>query len=260
MKSYLEVAKQLAHEAGEIAMSFYAKNVESDIKKENPHNIVTEADLACEKHIVEGIREAFPDHGIIGEEGSSFNEDAQIKWIIDPIDGTTNFFHTHPFFAISIGVMDGNEIVAGVINCPKLDECFSASRGTGTFLNDEPISVSGVKTLSTSLLTTGFSPNKGSEHFKKTMHVFEHILKDCNGMRRAGAAAIDLCYVAAGRADGFIEYGLNSWDIAAGVLIVKEAGGTVTAADGSPIDIFNRNIVATNGKVHDEIIEYIKQL
>ena len=219
-------------------------------------DLVTEADRASEKLIGERLKAAFPDHGVFGEEGTRDRLESEYRWYVDPLDGTTNFAHGFPVFCVVLGLerraaglaadADG-EMVAGVIYDPLRDEMFVAERGKGAWLNGRQIRVSKTKTLQESLTATGFPSHK--RHSSPNVHFYQQITLRSHGVRRAGSAALDLAYVACGRLDGFWEFNLNPWDTSAGVLLVAEAGGTVTHFDGGTFTLDSREVLATNGLI-----------
>ena len=221
-------------------------------------NLVTDVDKASEEMIIDAIKKDFPDHSIIAEESGEETREEEFKWIIDPLDGTTNYSHGFPFFCVSIGIEYKGEVAIGVVYDPSRDELFEAQKSAGSFLNGKAIRVSKKKKLEESLLATGFAYNV--EGKLANIKNFENMLKYAQAIRRAGSAAIDLCYVACGRLDGFWEFGLSPWDTAAGQLIVSEAGGKVTKVDYKEFDVYDKQILASNGFVHDEIREALKEL
>ena len=227
---------------GELAVSFKGEI-----------DLVTEVDRDSERLIVDALRAAFPEHSFLAEENAYERGSLPYKWIVDPLDGTTNYAHGFPWFCSSIGLELDGELVAGVIHNPVYDELFTATKGGGAFLNGVRLSVSSRTPLQNSLLGTGF-PYDCATDPANNFAGFIAFQKCARGIRRAGAAALDLACVAAGRLDGFWELKLKAWDVAAGVLMVREAGGEVTAFDGSPYDIFNDRIVASNGLIHDEMV------
>jgi len=220
-------------------------------------NMVTEADLASENLIVEMIQREFPDHQILTEERPQIENASDFKWIIDPLDGTTNFVHGFPMFAVSIGLEVAGQMYLGVVLHPTTNELFSAIRGKGAFLNKQSISVSSVERLSLSLLATGF-PYELDANFFHNMELFKRFYSKCQGVRRPGSAALDLCYLACGRYDGFWEFGLNPWDIAAATVIITEAGGQLSDFHGKDFSIYKREILATNRKITDEMLNILK--
>lgn len=229
------------------------------MQKGTHYNLVTEADLACEKAIVKTIAAEFPAHNILAEEHKYRQTDSPFCWIIDPLDGTTNFVHHIPHYAISVALAYQNEILVGIVADPAKGETFYAVKGWGAFLNERPIQVSGAATLNESLLITGFYYERGTK-LTQAMALIEFLLKGgIIDIRRFGAASLDLCYVACGRADGYFEYQLNSWDYAAGLLILAEAGGKITDYSGSPLSLLPSSVVGTNGLIHSKLLEAIGQ-
>lgn len=222
--------------------------------KEGKNNLVTEFDHKAESIIINSIKEVFPDHEFLAEESgeSGAKNNDNVRWIIDPLDGTVNFAHGIPIFSISIAAEQNGELLCGVIYHPILDELFVAKKGSGAYLNGKKLSVSTNKDLDTSFLVTGFPYNVNQNPCGCIDH-FVDIIKNGIPVRRLGSAALDLAYVAAGKFDGFWEINLNPWDVAAGVLLVKEAGGQVTQYDGSEYSVYNESLLATNGKIHGEI-------
>jgi myo-inositol-1(or 4)-monophosphatase len=248
---YLQAAVAAARIAGQYQKSRFASSL--DIEMKGDKNLVTEVDKESERLIVEHLLENFPGHDIVAEEGVYPRTGSSFRWIIDPVDGTTNYAHGYPWFCSSIGLELEGELVVGVIYNPVYDELFTATRGGGAELNGIPLSVSSRAPLQNSLLGTGF-PYDCATDPANNFASFIAFQKKARGIRRAGAAALDLAYVAAGRLDGFWELKLKAWDVAAGVLMVREAGGTVTTFDGSAYDIFTDRIVASNGLIHDEMV------
>ncbi|WP_263410135.1 inositol monophosphatase family protein [Terriglobus tenax] len=258
---YLDVAlkaAEIAKEAGALLRSYYESGVAAEYKGDV--DLVTVADRASEKLIGERLRAMFPDHGIYGEEGTRQALDAEYRWYVDPLDGTTNFAHGFPYFCVSMGLErrpaglkpeEDGELVAGVIYEPLRDECFVAGKGEGAWLNGRRIHVSKTELMQESLLATGFPSVK--RHENPNIHFYHQITLRTHGVRRAGAAAVDLAYTACGRLEGFWEFNLNPWDTAAGVLLVYEAGGTVTGFDGSPFKLDSREVLATNGRITAEV-------
>jgi myo-inositol-1(or 4)-monophosphatase len=249
-QQFLEVAVVAARTAGR----FQRFRLESvlDVALKGDKDLVTEVDRESERLVVSHILGNFPEHNIIAEEGEYVQGSSPFRWIIDPLDGTTNFAHGFPWFCVSIGLESAGELVTGVIYNPMHDELFTATRGGGAFLNGSRLHVSCRSPLCNTLLGTGFPYDCASDPANNFGN-FISFQKAARGIRRAGAAALDLAYVAAGRLDGFWELKLKPWDVAAGVLLVREAGGTVTTFDGSAYDIFNGRIVASNGLIHNEM-------
>lgn len=249
-RTYLDIAVEAAHLAGSYQRYRFASAVDIDMKGDK--NLVTEVDKTSEQLIVTHLLSFFPDHNIVAEENEYPQGDSSFRWVIDPLDGTTNYAHGFPWFCVSIGLEVSGEIVAGVIYNPVHEELFTAVCGGGAFLNGRRLQVSSRSPLHNTLLGTGFPYDCASDPANN----FEHFIcfqKAARGIRRAGAAALDLAYVAAGRLDGFWELKLKPWDVAAGCLMVREAGGVVSTFDGSPYDIYNDRIVASNGLIHNEM-------
>ncbi len=258
MSDFVVKGEEIAREAGALLRGFYASGVAAEYKGDV--DLVTEADRQSEKLISEQLSAAFPTHGIFGEEGTRQALDSEYRWYIDPLDGTTNFAHGFPVFCVVLGCerrapglaadQDG-EMVAGVIYDPLRDEMFSAERGGGAFLNGKPIHVSQTAILQESLIATGFPSHK--RHRSPNVHFYQEFTLRSHGVRRAGSAALDLAYVAAGRIDGYWEFILNPWDTSAGYLLVEEAGGKITHFDGGKFTLDSREVFATNGKIHGEM-------
>lgn len=252
-------ASEIAREAGAKLREFFASGVETEYKGDV--DLVTIADRTAEKLIRSRLTEIFSEHGIYGEEGTRERLDGEFRWYVDPLDGTTNFAHGFPHFCVSMGLeqrapglspgADG-VLVAGVIYEPLRDELFAAERGKGAFVNGKPIRVSAIPQLAESLLATGFPSRK--RHSSPNIHFYHEFTLRSHGVRRAGSAALDLAYVAAGRLEGFWEFNLNSWDTAAGILLVEEAGGRVTDFSGGRYRIASDEILASNGLIHDEVL------
>lgn len=216
-------------------------------------NIVTDIDKKAETMIMKRILSAFPDHSILSEESRPRTGDSGYKWIIDPLDGTTNFAHAFPFFCVSIALEEFGSLVMGVVYDPMREELFYAARGKGAYLNKRRINVSGTNLLHESFLATGFS--YGRQKKDRNIRNFHHLLTRSLAIRRAGSAALDLCYVACGRFDGFWEMDLHPWDSAAGTLIVRESKGLVTRFDGAEYTPYSKDILATNGKIHFDMVK-----
>jgi len=257
MSSYLPDVEAIAREAGRLLMGYFARHVTIEYKGEV--DLVTEADRASEKLIVERLRARWPEHGIVAEEGTRSEMDADYRWYVDPLDGTTNFAHGYPVFCVSIALarQDG-QLAVGVLYDPTRDEMFAAERGLGATLNGQPIHVSQTKVLAESILGTGFPSHK--RHKNPNIHFYHQITLRSHGVRRAGSAALDLANVASGRYDGFWEFNLNPWDTAAGALLVQEAGGMVTRFDGSAFRLDSREVLASNGLIHRELITNFEEI
>jgi myo-inositol-1(or 4)-monophosphatase len=254
--AYLSTAIRAALAAGRVHRRYFRENPE--IQKKGPIDLVTEADLEVEREFRRLIAAEWPAHTVLGEEHAAAPErpGARARWIIDPLDGTTNFAHGLALFCVSIGLEIDGRIELGVVFDPIGEELFTAERGQGARLNGQRIHVSGRRELVDSLLCTGF-PYAIRDNPGAHVDVFAAFLARAQGVRRLGSAALDLCYVAAGRFEGFWEEQLHPWDIAAASLIVEEAGGLVTAYDGRPVDLFRGQIVASNGHVHARMREVI---
>lgn len=216
-------------------------------------NIVTDVDAASEKEIIRIIKETFPDHEILGEESGVHKTGSTSRWLIDPLDGTTNYAHSYPFFCVSIGYEEKGEMQLGVVYNAIADELFVAEKGKGATLNGQPIKVSSTSSLSACLLATGFPPDSATARYTN-LDEFGRLTDLCHGVRRDGSAALDLCFVACGRLDGFWEFKLAPWDLAAGTLIVREAGGQVVSLTGGNFDMSTGHVLASNGLVTQEIV------
>jgi myo-inositol-1(or 4)-monophosphatase len=248
----------IAKSAGEVIRNFYGRKYEIEFKT-NIKNLVTQADMESEKTIIDFIKKKYPSHGIIAEESGSEVKHSDYLWVIDPLDGTTNFAHGLPIFSVSIGVQYKNEVVAGVIYDVINDIVYSAEKGSGSFENNHKIFVSSIEKIEESFLVTGF-PYNVAENPDKVFERFIEMMKFSRAVRRLGSAAIDFCYVAKGVFDGFWEVYLSPWDICAGKLIVEEAGGKVTDFNGNQISIFNKTILSSNGKIHNQMIEVLNKV
>jgi len=255
----LETAKNAAFEAGKIHMQYFEKDKEINFKL-NEFDLVTNADKQSEQKILSIVQGKFPDHAILAEEGGVLgNENSDYLWIIDPLDGTTNYAHNFPQFAVSIAVYCDGKPLVGVIYDAVKKEMFFASKGQGAFLNEKPLKVSVVETLEKSLLATGFPYNREGA-MEKNLEYFRHFLYKAQAIRRPGSAALDLAYVAASRLDGFWELNLSPWDVAAGSLIVEEAGGRVTNFYSEGFNYNEKNILASNGLIHLEMKQNILEI
>lgn len=256
---FLDIATEAALAGGAVLQSYWGK-LESIQEKGRPGDLITEADQASEAQVLAVIQRHFPDHAILAEESGMLGEQLdEYLWAIDPLDGTTNYAHQYPFFAVSVGLLVNGVPEVGVIFDPFRQELFRAARGLGATRNRQPMQVSPTQELSRSLLVTGFAYDR-RETIDNNYAEFCHLTHLTQGVRRGGAAAIDLAYVACGRLDGFWERGLSPWDMAAGVVLVEEAGGVVTAYDGSPLQIHAGRILATNGKIHQELSQELLQV
>jgi myo-inositol-1(or 4)-monophosphatase len=251
----IELATRAAREAGAILRDYASRDF--GVKHKGRIDLVTEVDLESERHIRNLITEYYPGHQILAEEGGASGGEGDYCWIIDPLDGTTNYAHRYPMYCVSIGVEHRGENVLGVVYDPNRDELFAAERGSGATLNGKTIGVSTVSGLEKSLVVSGF-PYDVRERMSDYLPVWERFLSKAQAVRRDGAAALDMCYVAAGRFDGFWEFGLHPWDTAAGWVVVEEAGGRVTRADGGPFDNRCDNLLCSNGLIHDEMAAVIR--
>lgn len=276
----LKVAKEAAYEAGEIQLSYFGKKKEI-FHKSNEFDLVTVADKKSEEKILSIIETNFPEHDFLGEEGGLRaktemrtlpdrnavsgeqpseglyeNKDSEYLWIVDPLDGTTNFAHDFPHFAVSIGLVKNGEIIMGVVYDPFKNELFQAAKGTGAFINSKPVEVSKISGLNKSLLATGFPASKGKT-LEENFTYFKEFICRSQAVRRPGSAALDLCYVAAGRLDGFWELNLSPWDVVAGACIVREAGGKITNFDSEEFNPYIKNIIASNSLIHEQIKEVL---
>ncbi|MCF7891053.1 inositol monophosphatase [Candidatus Bipolaricaulota bacterium] len=248
----LDLAKSAAREAGKLLLEGLGKKRDVS-SKSGPTDLVTQYDRDSQELIVDIIQDSYPNHSILAEEELGV-EKSSTKWIIDPLDGTTNYVYNHPLFAVSIGVESEGDMTVGVIHVPVLGETYAAVRGSGATLNGERISVSTNDELSASLLSTGFPYD--DDLMPEALETFSNLVRKTRGVRRGGAAAVDLAFLASGRYDGFWELGLSPWDVAAGSLIVEEAGGSVTDLSGEDHDVYeSQGIVATNGKFHKELLK-----
>ena len=253
----LDFAIQTAQEAGRL-LSERFRRTSLAVTHKGEIDLVTEADVAAESLIVERIRSHHPRHSILAEEGGEVTRDerpSEFKWIIDPLDGTTNYAHGYPCFCVSIALERDGEIVLGVVHDPTRDETFAAERGAGATLNGRTIRVSEIDDLNRAMLCTGFPYDvRGRNQFARH---FSNFIMHAQAVRRDGAAALDLAYVACGRFDGFWDEGLRPWDVAAGTLIFEEAGGRVTHYDGTPFDVYTPPILASNGLVHEAMMRVV---
>jgi len=249
---------QISKEAGEIIREGFGKNFLIEYKT-NLSNLVTEIDKKSETAIINFIRKEFPNHAVLAEESGEHKTSSEYLWVIDPLDGTSNFAHGLPIFAVSIGVQKNGETICGVVYDVMRDEIYSSEKGSGSFRNGQRLQVSTNDDLRKSMLVTGF-PYDITENPDYAIERFIAFLKSARAVRRLGSAAIDMCYVAAGVFDGFWEVYLHPWDVCAGKLLVEEAGGMVTDFDGTPMNIFNEQILASNGKVHPEMLRVLNSV
>ena len=256
MKEFIQAAEKACRLAGEIQLKGLKKDRQIHFK--GSINLVTDVDHACEKAIVEVLQGAYPEHDILAEEGSGKRKHSDYKWIIDPLDGTTNYAHGYPLFCTSIALEYRGEIIVGAVYDPNLDEMFLAEKGGGARLNGEKIQVSSIQELDRAMLATGFAYNI-RETSNNNLNHFEKFLMRTQAIRRDGVAAVDLCYVAAGRYDGFWELNLFPWDVAAGVLMIKEAGGKLSDFRGEEFDVYKKEIVASNGLLLAPMVKVLKE-
>ena len=247
--SYLDVAIEIAREAGKVLREEVDRP--PDIAYKGDFDLVTQADRRSEKVIVERLQRYFPGHAVAAEEGTGTDSDAEYRWHVDPLDGTTNFAHGYPCFCVSMALARRGQLILGVVYNPVYDEMFTAARGEGATFNGKKIHCSKIGAVKNSLLCTGF-PNHKRESHPNIYYYWDFTLRS-HGVRRDGSAALDLAYVAAGRFDGFWEFGLKPWDTAAGIVLVEEAGGSVSDLDGQPYTLGGRTILASNGLIHEEI-------
>jgi len=257
LQTTLKFIQRVARRAGEIQIDhFHDKH---DIRFKGTIDIVTEVDGECEELIVGEIQKEFLGDDVLAEEGSGERKKSERRWIVDPLDGTVNYAHGFPFFCVSIALECDGELAAGVIFDPNRDEMFSAIRGEGATLNGKRIETSPISEVANSMLATGFAYNVHEEDRLDNLDHFRSFVKSAQAVRRPGSAAIDLAWLAAGRIDGFWEMFLKPWDMAAGVLIIREAGGAVTAFDGSSYDLYGTEILASNGEIHDEMSRILEK-
>lgn len=256
MESFEQVAIGAAKKAGLLLKSRLGQK--RRVKYKGPVNLVTEMDLLAEKVIVSEIREHWPDHSVLAEEKTDLRGDSPYRWVIDPLDGTTNYAHGFPVFSVSIALQKEENVILGVVYDPTRDELFVGKKGEGARLNGRKIHVSSTPKLSECLLATGF-PYDLRENAADNFDHFRNFALHAHAVRRAGSAALDLCYVAAGRFDGFWEMRLGPWDMAAGTLMVREAGGKTSDFWGNPLGLDGRHVLASNGKIHREMIRLLKR-
>jgi len=253
---FLETAESIAREAGAVLLHHMRQGIAFDMKGD--FDLVTAADKASEKLVVDRLTSHFPEHGIIAEEGGGHTSPSEYKWYVDPLDGTTNFAHGYPMFNVTLALEKAGQMIAGVVYDPLHDEMFRAGLGSGAYLNDAPISVSGARRLRDSLVSTGFPSHSRETNFN--IHFYHQMAMSTHGVRRGGSAAIDLAYVACGRLDAFWEFGLKPWDLAAGALIVTEAGGAASTMKGEPHKIGDAHLLCTNGHLHSETLQQFSEI
>ena len=251
MEPYLETAVAIAREAGSLLANYFERRVVFEVKGE--FDLVTEADRASERLIVERLRSHFPSHAIVAEEGGGHENGSEYRWYVDPLDGTTNFAHSNPLFNVTLALERNGEMIAGVVFDPIRQELFSAERGGGAFLNNRRIRVSRIQRMEDSLFCTGFPSRK--REYNVNIHFYYQLAMASHGVRRTGSAALDLDWVACGRLDGFWEFGLKPWDMAAGLLLISEAGGRYSDMHGRPHRLTgSHHLLASNGTVHDQVL------
>ena len=253
----IQTAIDAARAAGEILRNALGTALVIETKQDQISNLVTDADKASEKAIIELIRARYPDHAILGEEGGASEGRADVRWIIDPLDGTTNFAHGLPIFSISIAAEKNGELVAGVVYNPASEELFAAEKGAGATLNGAPIHVSDVEDIRQAMLVTGF-PYNVFENPDLCRERFAAFLMHVHAIRRLGSAALDCAYVAAGRIDGYWEVALQPWDQAAGMLLISEAGGTISNFEGAPHSHYELQFLGSNGLLHQQMIDILE--
>src|SRR5713101_6992521 len=247
MPAYLETAVEIAREAGGLLATLFERRIPFESKGE--FDLVTEADRASERLVVERLSRHFPSHAIVAEEGGGHESSSGYRWYVDPLDGTTNFAHSFPVFNVTLALESSGELIAGVIFDPIKAELFTAERGAGSYLNGGRIHVSKTSKLENALVATGFPSRK--RHLNINIHFYHQLGMLTHGVRRCGSAAIDLAYVASGRLEAFWEFGLNPWDMAAGVLLVEEAGGKCSGMHGGPLQLRGPDVLVDNGLLHD---------
>lgn len=258
IKTLKEVMFKAADAAAAIQLEYFETDFEIG-RKRDYSDLVTEVDKKCEAKIIETIHASFPEHNVLGEEGGDQHKTSDYVWIVDPIDGTVNYAHSVPIFCVSIAVEYKGEVILGIVYSPKINEKFYAEKGGGAFLNHKQLNVSDIDQLKDSLLVTGF-PYGSKDNYDHCIDHFVNFIKLGLPIRRLGSAALDICYLAAGRFEAFWEVNLNAWDVAAGYLILLEAGGKVTDFKGGNYTVYDKQILASNGRnVHNEMIEVLKK-
>jgi myo-inositol-1(or 4)-monophosphatase len=254
--TFLDSAVEIAREAGALLVRHFERRPAFELKGD--FDLVTVADRASEALVVERLRSHFPAHNIVAEEGGGHQSASEYRWYVDPLDGTTNFAHGFPMFNVTLGLERAGEMVCGVIFDPIRQEMFASERGAGAWLNNRRIRVSGVQKLEEALVATGFPSRK--RHLNVNVHFYYQMAMWTHGVRRAGSAALDLAYVASGRLDAFWEFGLKPWDMAAGILLVAEAGGRVTDMRGAPAAIGGKHLLTTNAHIHAQVLELFDEV
>lgn len=256
MTSYLDSAVEIAQDAGALLRQYFERRVRFELKGD--FDLVTEADRASEKLIVGRLAALYPDHGILAEEGGGHHGSSEYRWYVDPLDGTTNFAHSYPVFNVTLALEKAGELIAGVVFDPYRNELFTCEKGGGAFLNGRRIHVSRAPKLGECLFSTGFPSRR--RHLDVNIHFYYQLAMATHGVRRGGSAALDLAYVACGRLDGFWEFSLSPWDMAAGKLLVEEAGGRCSDMKGAPHQLTSAAILTDNGLVHDEVLTLFSEI
>lgn len=254
MNDYLDAAIEIAREAGQVLLAH--RGAVFELK--GAYDLVTAADRASEQLIMTRLGERFPQHGIVAEEGGRAKMQAEMRWYVDPLDGTTNFAHGFPMWNVTLALARKGEVIAGVVYDPLNRELFAAERGAGARLNGAPMRVSKTPVLNDALVSTGFPSRK--RHQNVNIHFYYQLAMVTHGVRRGGSAALDLAYTACGRLEAFWEFGLNPWDMAAGTLLVEEAGGKVSGMQGEPLDLYGRYLLVDNGLIHDETLQLFGEI
>jgi myo-inositol-1(or 4)-monophosphatase len=252
MQGHLTIAVRAARRAGDLIVRSMKSNRPVDVVSKEWNELVTEIDMRAEEDIKETIRRSYPDHAFLAEE-SGQSGDSEFVWIIDPLDGTTNFIHKFPIFAVSIALQVRGQLEVGVIYDPMRQELFTATRGGGAHLDDRRIRVSGTAQLKDSLIGTGIPYRENVKHMDAYLAMLKSVVENVSGVRRPGAAALDLAYIAAGRFDGFWELGLQPWDIAAGALLIQEAGGIISSVRGDAHYLETGNVIAGTPRIHQAL-------
>jgi myo-inositol-1(or 4)-monophosphatase len=258
LSQLLDETRKIAEEVGAFIEKERLHFSMDRVEHKGFNDLVSYVDKEAEKKLVAQLQTIFPEAGFITEEGTNTTQGEVYNWVIDPLDGTTNFIHGLPVFAVSIGFMEQDEVVLGVVYEVNRKESFYAYKGGGAYCNGIPLKVSGAPTLSASLISTGF-PYYQFDLIDRYLNIMKSLMQKTHGLRRLGSAAVDLCYVAAGRSEGYFEYNLNSYDVAAGIILVQEAGGRVTDFKGGKDFIFGRHVVATNRSIHEELLAVIAE-
>jgi myo-inositol-1(or 4)-monophosphatase len=256
MPSYLEASMEIAREAGALLAAYFERHIGFELK--NEYDLVTEADRVSEQLVIDRLRSHFPTHSIVAEESGGHAGSSDYCWYVDPLDGTTNFAHGFPMFNVTMALEHSGELIAGVIFDPLRNEMFASERGSGAYLNNRRLNVSTVGRLEDALVATGFPSLK--RHLHINVHFYYQLAMLTHGVRRAGSAALDLAYVASGRLDGFWEFGLHPWDMAAGILLIREAGGKCSDMEGGPVNLHGQHLLANNGLVHGAMLAIFSEV